>query len=84
MTSPAGWREPAQTPEFTEVTMVLEGAVHVHCEGAVMVVTAGQAVVTAPGERVRYETPGGAKYVAICLPAFSPDTVHRDGDDPAP
>jgi mannose-6-phosphate isomerase-like protein (cupin superfamily) len=80
MTSPEGWQEPGQRPEFEEVTVVLRGTVRVEYEGGTIDVAAGQAVVTAPGEWVRYSTPqaGGAEYVAICLPAFSPDTVHRD------
>ena len=78
MCSPAGWMEPAQTPEFMEVTLVLEGTVRVHTEEGVLEVGAHEAVVANPGERVRYETPEGARYVAICLPAFSPETVHRD------
>jgi quercetin dioxygenase-like cupin family protein len=78
MTSPPGWEEPGQRPEFEEITLVLEGTVRVEYEGGVMDVAAGQAVVTAPGEWIRYSTPEGARYVAICLPAFSPETVHRD------
>jgi ethanolamine utilization protein EutQ (cupin superfamily) len=78
MRSPAGWEEPAQTPEFDEVTLVLAGAVHVEHDGGVLVVAAGQAVLTRAGERVRYTTPDGAEYVAVCLPAFSPGTVHRE------
>jgi ethanolamine utilization protein EutQ (cupin superfamily) len=78
MRSPAGWEEPAQTPAFDEVTLVLSGAVHVEHEGGVLEVGAGQAVLTRAGERVRYTTPTGAEYVAVCLPAFSPDTVHRE------
>jgi mannose-6-phosphate isomerase-like protein (cupin superfamily) len=80
MTSPEGWEEPGQRPEFEEVTVVIRGTVRVEFEGGTMDVAAGQAVVTSPGEWVRYSTPqaGGAEYVAICLPAFSPDTVHRD------
>ncbi len=80
MRSPAGWEEPAQTPDFDEVTLVLGGAVHVEHDGGVLVVSAGQAVLTRAGERVRYTTPEGAEYVAVCLPAFSPDTVHREGE----
>lgn len=80
MRSPAGWREPAQTPQFDEVTVVLQGAVHVEHDDGVLPVTAGQAVLTRAGERVRYSTPDGAEYVAVCLPAFSPDTVHREED----
>jgi len=80
MTSPSGWLEPGQRPEFEEITVVLRGMVRVEYEGGVMEVRAGQAVVTAPGEWVRYSTPepDGAEYVAVCLPAFSPATVHRD------
>jgi len=78
MTSPEGWREPGQRPEFEEITVVLRGTVRVEHEGGVLDVQAGQAVVARPGEWVRYSTPAGAEYVAICLPAFSPDTVHRD------
>jgi quercetin dioxygenase-like cupin family protein len=80
MTSPAGWLEPGQRPEFEEITLVLRGMVRVEHEAGVLEVRAGQAVVTAPGEWVRYSTPeaDGAEYVAVCLPAFSPSTVHRD------
>jgi quercetin dioxygenase-like cupin family protein len=81
MTSPPGWEEPGQTPEFDEYTVVLKGLLVVEHAGGRLEVRAGQAVHTAPGEWVRYSSPGpdGAEYVAICLPAFSPDTVHRDG-----
>ncbi len=80
MVSPAGWQEPGQRPEFEEVTLVLRGMIKVEHEGGALEVRAGQAVVTAPGEWVRYSSPeaGGAEYVAVCWPAFSPDTVHRD------
>jgi mannose-6-phosphate isomerase-like protein (cupin superfamily) len=80
MTSPGGWEEPGQRPEFDEITLVLNGVVRVEYEGGSMDVHVGQAVVTKAGEWVRYSTPGeeGAEYVAICLPAFSPETVHRD------
>lgn len=80
MLSPAGWREPGQRPAFEEITVVLRGMVRVEHEGGVMDVRAGQAVVTAPGEWIRYSSPGaeGAEYIAVCMPAFSPDTVHRD------
>ncbi len=83
MTSPEGWVEPGQTPEFEEITVVLRGRLRVDHAGGSLDVTAGQAVVTHPGEWVRYSTPdpGGAEYVAICLPAFSPDTVHRDATE---
>ena len=82
MTSPEGWVEPAQTPRFTEVTLVLSGMVRVESDSGTLDVRAGQPVIAAPGETVRYSTPkpGGAHYVAVCLPAFSPDTVHREGD----
>jgi quercetin dioxygenase-like cupin family protein len=80
MVSPSGWEEPGQRPEFEEITVVLRGTVRVEHEGGVLDVHAGQAVITAPGEWVRYSTPrqDGAEYVAVCLPAFSPATVHRD------
>jgi quercetin dioxygenase-like cupin family protein len=80
MVSPQGWQEPGQRPEFEEITVVLRGLLRVEHEGGALDVRAGQAVVTAPGEWVRYSTPheGGAEYVAVCLPAFSPSTVHRD------
>ena len=78
MRSPAGWEEPGQRPEFEEITVVLSGTLHVEYEGGALDVNAGQAVVAAPGEWVRYSTPAGAEYVAVCLPAFSPDAVHRD------
>ncbi len=80
MVSPGGWQEPGQRPEFDEITLVLRGRVHVEHEGGAFDVTTGQAVVTAAGEWVRYSTPDaeGAEYVAVCLPAFSPITVHRD------
>lgn len=82
MKSPGGWREPGQRPEFEELTVVLAGMLRVEHEGGSMEVRAGQAVVTSPGEWVRYSTPeaDGAEYVAICLPAFSADTVFRDDD----
>lgn len=78
MTSPAGWSEPGQRPGFDEFTLVLSGAMTVEHEGGIMEVTGGQAVMAQKGEWVRYSTPKGAEYVAICLPAFSPETVHRD------
>lgn len=80
MLSPEGWVEPGQRPEFEEITVVLRGALRVEHEGGELRVGAGQAVVARPGEWVRYSSPeaGGAEYVAVCLPAFSPDTVHRD------
>jgi mannose-6-phosphate isomerase-like protein (cupin superfamily) len=82
MVSPEGWLEPGQRPEFEEVTVVLNGVVRVEYEGGVLDVRAGQAVVAHAGEWVRYSTPesGGAEYIAVCLPAFSPETVHRDDD----
>jgi mannose-6-phosphate isomerase-like protein (cupin superfamily) len=80
MRSPGGWTEPAQRPEFTEYTVVLAGMLRVEHEGGALEIRAGQAVVTEPGEWVRYSTPlpEGAEYIAVCLPAFSPDTVHRE------
>ncbi|HMF94794.1 MAG TPA: AraC family ligand binding domain-containing protein [Vicinamibacterales bacterium] len=80
MTSPAGWTEPGQRPEFEEITVVLRGMVRVEHEGGAIEVRAGQAVVTGPGEWVRYSTPeaDGAEYIAVCVPAFSPLSVHRD------
>jgi len=80
MVSPSGWREPGQRPEFEEITVVLRGLLRVEFEGGALDVSAGQAVVTRPGEWVRYSSPGpeGAEYVAVCLPAFSMSTVHRD------
>ena len=80
MTSPSGWKEPGQTPDFEEITIVLCGMIRVEHRDGVIDVQAGQAVVTHPGEWVRYSTPGseGAEYIAVCLPAFSMETVHRD------
>ena len=80
MTSPEGWVEPGQRPEFEEITVVLRGALQVDHEAGTMTVKEGQAVVAEPGEWVRYSSPeaGGAEYIAVCLPAFSPDTVRRD------
>lgn len=80
MVSPAGWEEPGQRPEFEEITVVLRGMLRVEHDGGVLDVRAGQAVVTMPGEWIRYSSPEpeGAEYVAVCLPAFSPNTVHRD------
>jgi mannose-6-phosphate isomerase-like protein (cupin superfamily) len=81
MISPQGWAEPAQTPEFAEYTLVLRGALHAAIKGQTTIVKAGQAILVEAGETVQYSTPdpGGAEYVAICVPAFSPDTVHRAG-----
>ena len=80
MRSPGGWVEPGQRPEFDEYTVVLRGLLRVEHEQGTLEVRGGQAVVTSAGEWVRYSTPSpeGAEYVAICLPAFSPSTVHRD------
>jgi mannose-6-phosphate isomerase-like protein (cupin superfamily) len=78
MRSPAGWSEPGQRPEFDEYTIVLGGALHVETQDGSLEVSAGQAVLTRAGEWVRYSTPEGAEYIAVCLPAFSPETVHRD------
>ena len=84
MISPEGWEEPGQRPAFEEITVVLRGLLRVEYEGGHLDVNAGQAVVTASGEWVRYSSPaqGGAEYMAICLPAFSPATVHRDKGAP--
>ncbi len=82
MKSPSGWSEPGQRPEFQEMSIVLWGMLRVEHEKGSLEVHAGQAVVTEPGEWVRYSTPGreGAEYIAVCLPAFSPQSVHRDAD----
>ena len=78
MNSPAGWVEPGQTPKFDEYTVVLKGMLRVsHREGS-LDVHSGQAVIAHAGEWVQYSTPEGAEYIAVCLPAFSPDSVHRD------
>ncbi|HEX3275562.1 MAG TPA: hypothetical protein VHR43_11950 [Gemmatimonadales bacterium] len=81
MVSPEGWVEPGQRPEFEEITVVLRGMLRVEHEGGALEVRAGQAVVAGPGEWVRYASPepGGAEYIAVCLPAFGPAAVHRDG-----
>lgn len=80
MHSPSGWSEPGQTPEFDEFTVVLRGVLRVEHHGGSLNVNAGQAVMAHRGEWVRYSTPhpDGAEYIAVCLPAFSPNTVHRD------
>jgi mannose-6-phosphate isomerase-like protein (cupin superfamily) len=81
MKAPADWSEPFQAPEFGEITVVLRGIVQVEHDGGRLEVGEGQAVVTAPGERVRYSTGAdGAEYVAVCLPAFTPEAAHRDDD----
>ena len=82
MRSPAGWREPGQRPEFDEYTVVLKGSLRVESESGEFDVKAGQAIVTRAGEWVRYSTPGadGAEYIAVCIPAFAPETVHRDSE----
>lgn len=80
MISPGGWVEPGQTPEFDEYTVVLKGMLRVKSKDAVIDINAGQAIITNKGEWIQYSSPGeeGAEYIAVCLPAFSPDTVHRD------
>ena len=78
MRSPAGWEEPGQRPEFDEFTIVLKGLVRVKHETGTMDVAAGQAVIANKGEWIQYSTPEGAEYIAVCLPSFSPETVHRD------
>lgn len=83
MRSPSGWVEPGQRPDFDEWTLVLDGTLTVEHEAGLVDVRAGQGILVRGGEWVRYSTPypGGAEYVAVCLPAFSPDTVHRDDDE---
>jgi len=78
MRSPAGWEEPGQRPEFDECTLVLKGMVRVKHEGGAIDVRAGQAVIAEKGEWIQYSTPEGAEYIAVCVPAFCPNTVHRD------
>ena len=80
MNSPRGWVEPAQTPEFDEYTLVLNGTLKVTSGSSDLLINAGEAVIAHKGEKVQYSTPfeGGAEYIAVCLPAFSPDIVHRD------
>jgi mannose-6-phosphate isomerase-like protein (cupin superfamily) len=80
MTSPPGWSEPGQTPEFDEYTIVLRGCLHVALKDSAFDVSAGQAIIVEAGEWVQYSSPGpsGAEYIAVCIPAFSPETVHRD------
>ncbi len=78
MKSPAGWIEPAQTPEFDEYTLVLEGKLQIKCAGKEYVIAKNEVFISHKGEKVQYFTPGGAEYIAVCLPAFSPDNVHRD------
>jgi mannose-6-phosphate isomerase-like protein (cupin superfamily) len=80
MKSPPGWQEPGQTPDFDEYTIVLKGTLRVETREELLYISGGEAVITPKGQWVRYSTPSseGAEYIAICLPAFSPDTVHRD------
>jgi mannose-6-phosphate isomerase-like protein (cupin superfamily) len=80
MTSPSGWVEPGQKPEFDEYTVVLKGQLKVKTEKETLEINAGEAIIAQKGEWIQYSTPGpeGAEYIAVCLPAFSPDTVHRD------
>jgi mannose-6-phosphate isomerase-like protein (cupin superfamily) len=78
MRSPRGWTEPGQRPEFDEYTVVLDGEVRVETAAGSLEVAAGRAVLVRAGEWVRYSTRGGAEYISVCLPAFSPDVVHRD------
>ncbi|MBI1814409.1 MAG: cupin [Deltaproteobacteria bacterium] len=81
MRSPGGWVEPPQRPEFHEYTIVLKGMLRVECDAGTIDVQAGQAIIAAPGEAVRYSTPldEGTEYIAVCLPAFAPGSVHRQG-----
>ncbi len=80
MTSPQGWEEPPQRPDFNEYTIVLEGKIHIETDDGVFDVVAGELFIAEKGKSVRYSTPypDGAEYIAVCLPAFSPDTVHRE------
>jgi quercetin dioxygenase-like cupin family protein len=78
MRSPKGWSEPGQRPEFDEFTIVLNGKMRLEHEAGVIEAAPGQAIIARKGEWVRYSTPEGCEYVAICIPAFSPNTVHRD------
>jgi mannose-6-phosphate isomerase-like protein (cupin superfamily) len=80
MKSPSGWKEPGQTPQFDEYTVVLRGQLQVETRDGVHQIAAGQAILAPRGQWVRYSTPGseGAEYIAVCVPAYSPDTVHRD------
>jgi ethanolamine utilization protein EutQ (cupin superfamily) len=82
MQSPSGWTEPAQTPDFDEYTLVLKGEVHITTPDGTFVIKGGEAFIAEKGKKVQYSTPGpdGAEYVAVCLPAFSPETVHREDD----
>ena len=82
MVSPSGWQEPGQRPDFDEYTVVLKGMLRVESQDGFLDVQAGEAVIAHAGQWVRYSTPGpdGAEYIAVCLPAFSPETVHRDAD----
>lgn len=82
MRSPEAWQEPGQTPEFDEFTVVLKGMIRVDYKESHIEVRGGQAIITRAGEWIRYSTPepGGAEYIAVCLPAFSPTTVHRDAE----
>jgi quercetin dioxygenase-like cupin family protein len=82
MVAPARWSEPFQTPEFDEITLVLKGSVIVEHDGGRLEVAAGQSILTRSGERIRYSCgPEGAEYVAVCLPAFNPETVHREEEE---
>lgn len=81
MKSPEGWEEPGQTPEFDEYTIVLNGVLRIETKDEIFNIKQGEAIIVHKGEWVKYSTPlsGGAEYIAVCLPAFSPDIVHRDG-----
>lgn len=80
MESPVGWSEPGQTPEFDEYTVVLKGTLRAETKEKVFEINDGEAIIIRKGEWVRYSTPAGAEYIAVCLPAFTPDTVNRDGE----
>ncbi len=81
MIAPAGWQEPAQTPEFDEFTVVLDGTIDVEHDEGTLHLRSGQAIITRAGERIRYTSAHGARYIAVCLPAFHGGIVHRDDDD---
>lgn len=82
MKSPSGWTEPAQTPDFDEYTVVLKGTLELETNEGIIKVNEGEAVIVKAGEKIRYSTPDsqGAEYIAVCLPAFSPDTVNRENN----
>ncbi len=82
MKSPCGWTEPGQTPEFDEYTVVLQGLLRITTKSGTIDIVSGQAFIANRGEWIQYSTPetGGAEYISVCIPAFSPENVHRDAD----